>query len=130
MKTLLLPLLLLIVGTGTAFAEGAWVLWEEERWLDAGAVSSEIGIILSDGRKVKDQPWLMRDSFPNEAACEQGLAKEIKRLSSKKHVVELEGNKVLETVMWRDGLEWRRVLHYICLPDPGVRDPNAVRYRR
>ncbi len=41
MKTLLIALLLLVVGTGTAFAESAWVLWsriadttQDDRWLD------------------------------------------------------------------------------------------------
>lgn len=117
MKTLLVALLLLVVGIGPAFAECAWVLWEETLWLNPGVSASEsFGMVFLPARKAKDWGRAAVGTFSNKVTCEEGLSDEIK-LRSKRAGSVVAGNKVFRAWKWPDGLEEKQVSRYFCLPD-------------
>mgnify|MGYP001595515769 FL=1 len=95
MKTLLVALLLLVVGTGAVAAERAWVLW-------LGTTAHAPG----DG-------WSVHSAFPTEAECTGGLASYTDSLKG-------EGNKTASAPWGVRSAKWQRgeVSVYLrCLPD-------------
>lgn len=100
MKTLLVVLLLLGFGTGTAFAECAWVLWLEQT-------------VLSKAEK----EWTPFSAASSQPDCQRALAAAID-LQSKPlpgTTIERVGPNVIRT---RTGdLRLDQFLRYVCLPD-------------
>ncbi len=72
MKTLLAALLLLVVGTGTAFAECAWVLWQQQ------------GKLAPDGSVLPwDWVWLPVTGRATESECRKAAERVDASLGSK-----------------------------------------------
>ncbi len=100
MKTLLVTLLLLVIGTGTASAECAWVLWLEQT-------------ILSKAEK----EWTPLSAASSHPDCQRALAAAID-LQSKPRTgttIERVGPNAIRT---RTGdLRLDQFLRYVCFPD-------------
>lgn len=113
MKTLLVALLLLVVGTGTAFAECAWVLWNEITFAGPSSSSSHLFLIVAS---------------PTHEQCEQSRiakARQFLRITESDRsgsnvanvTVKEQGNIVTKTTHLKDGSKMLEVHRLSCLPD-------------
>ncbi len=78
MKSLFITLLLLVVGTGTAYAECAWVLWKKTIGVAPAAVAGA-----SPAERIY-LTWEPEASYKTKEACEQ--ARPTDESKSGKHV--------------------------------------------
>jgi hypothetical protein len=107
MKTLLVVLLLLVVGTGTAFAECAWALWLHQISMVSGA------------EKRERSPIAART---NSGECEKQLQSTME-FQSRKPGGKVIGANIVETKTRVGEADMTMILRYVCLPD--TIDPRA-----
>ncbi len=69
MKTLLVALLILVVGTGTAYAECAWVLWAIRAQSDIDAPIGNPVVYMNPSA------WTPLEAFPRQNTCEERQSK-------------------------------------------------------
>ncbi len=111
MKTLLVALLLLAVGAGTAFAECAWVLWSE--------------LLVTGAAPLKE--WQIGIAAPSQDACHTQMRRDIEARRAKTPREDIvESLSALDTFASRVG-DQVFVRRYLCLPD--TVDPRGPKGR-
>lgn len=70
MKTLLVALLLLVIGTGTAYAECAWVLWQQ-------LVAKDYSGQFKKPYEPLEGRYATMAAYPDQRTCEAALARAI-----------------------------------------------------
>lgn len=142
MKTLLvLALFLLVFGTGTAYAECAWVLWWEDSTSFFGYRTAEAKTPGGKTDERSDHSWGLVGAYPTAAACNSQQASKIDDMlkSWRKDQTTAQGSKITithepggniisQTQEWKSSeytsSRWHSI-RYLCLPD--TVDPRGAK---